>query len=301
MIKNRSSIRTDHSGQEMPEDGLSLFDLTVNDGDIHNYIAGHIPCHWHQELEIYLQMEGPVKITAGDTVCQLQAGEGCFFNTRVIHSFTGDPGKPCKYRSFVFDAGIVSGAPGSIFDTRYVRPLLDEGAPFLRFFPDGPDQTYFEQFQRAFDACVTEQSGYEFQVRDALSNILLYTREKSNVTAIHKIPEIQETRLKQMLTWIDANTQKQVTLTDIARAANVCPRECQRIFRRYLNYSPMEYLMRKRIFAAARQLGATDAPITDIALSCGFSSPSYFSKQFKAILRTTPAEYRLATKKAMPG
>ena len=48
-------------------------------------------------------------------------------------------------------------------------------------------------------------------------------------------------------------------------------------------YSPVEYIQRKRLFNAAKLLTDTDKLITDIALSCGFSNPSYFSKQLREL------------------
>lgn len=295
MIQNRSKIRTDSQGQELDEDRLVLFDLTVNDGDIHQYLASCIPSHWHRQLEIFLLLSGSIQISAGDSVYHLNAGEGCFFNTEVIHSFAGLAPSPCSYRSFVFDPGIVGGTPGSIFDTKYVRPLLEKGAPFIRFSPES-DSPYFKQFHQAFSACENELPGYEFKVRNALSSILLYVIEKSEVVPVRKIPAVQETRLKQMLVWLKQNAEQTISVTEIAAAANICPRECQRIFRQYLNCTPTEYIQQLRIFSAAEQLAATDTPITAVALACGFSSPSYFSKQFKARVGCTPLEYRSAVR-----
>ncbi len=300
MIRNRNSLVIDERGKELPEEGLLLFDLSANDGDIHQFAAGHIPSHWHKELEIFLLLEGSIRLGAGDRIYQLQAGEECFINTEVIHSFTAAVPSPCTYRSFVFDPDIVGGVPGSIFDTAYVRPLLESGVPFLKFQPETEDKCYWEQFQRAFSACLEEKDGYEFQVRDALSRILLYVRAKSQAVPARTAPSARETRLKEMLLWIDGRLAENISVSDIAGAANICPRECQRIFQQYLHNSPIEYVRRKRLFAAAKQLSSTDRPITDIALGCGFSNPSYFSRQFKEFMGSTPGAYRAIAKTAIP-
>lgn len=300
MIKSRSALFTDHRGQELQEEGLQLFDLTVNSGDIHQFIAGHIPSHWHRELELFVLLEGRVQVGVGDTTLALESGEGCFINTGVIHFFTADIAGPCMYRSFVFSPDIVGGIPGGIFDTTYVRPILENGVPFLRFREETGDRLYFEQFQRAFAACEEENYGYEFQVRDALSHILLHIKSKSNVISERAAASVPVKRLKEMLAWIHKNLNKAISVSDIADSAHICPRECQRIFRQYLHYSPIEYVQRKRIFMAAEQLSVTDCPITDIALNCGFSSPSYFSRQFKALVGSTPRGYRIAVRKTRP-
>ena len=111
---------------------------------------------------------------------------------------------------------------------------------------------------------------------------------------------VQDERLKKMLTWLHQNLDKNISVAEIAQTANICPRECQRIFQQYLHYSPIEYLQRIRVFHAAELLTDSDCPITDIALNCGFSNPSYFSKQFKTIMGSRPREYRAASHNRIP-
>ena len=48
--------------------------------------------------------------------------------------------------------------------------------------------------------------------------------------------------------------------------------------------------LKKRIIATAAVIAM--AEVTDIALECGFSSVSYFIKQFKGVVGCTPAAYR---------
>lgn len=298
MIREPNFILMDHRGKELQEKGMQLFDVSVNNGDIHEFAAGYIPSHWHRELEIFLLREGYVQIDAGNCTYRLQAGDGCFINTEVIHSFTADISSPCRYSSFVFGPDIVGGTPGSIFDTAYVRPLLEKGAPFLKFQKENGDRVYFEQFERAFAACRSEEYGYEFQVRDALSGILLYVKSNSPDAANRAVSSVQENRLKEMLVWIDNHLADNLTVSEIADSANVCTRECQRIFQQYLHYSPVEYIRRKRVFHAARLLSDTDRTVTDIALNCGFSNISYFSKQFRTLFDRTPSEYRAMVKES---
>ena len=89
--------------------------------------------------------------------------------------------------------------------------------------------------------------------------------------------------MKQILGWIDRHLENPITLRDLAGCAGVS---------RYLHCRPMEYLCQRRLLVAAEQLAATGFSVTEIALQCGFSSPSYFSKQFKRLVGQTPAAYR---------
>lgn len=112
MIFNRTTVQTNPEGEEYPEDGLELFDLAANRGDVRRFVGGCISFHWHTELEYFVLYEGQVQVSAGAQTCVLQAGEGCFINAGVLHSFQAQGAAPCLYRSFVFDAGIVGGRAG---------------------------------------------------------------------------------------------------------------------------------------------------------------------------------------------
>ena len=292
MILNRSHIHLDSQKQELPLQGLDLFHITANDGDIHQYPADYIPVHWHPELELFVLTEGVVDIGIGEHSVRLTAGEGCFINTGVLHSFHAPEPGACHYHSFVFDPAIVGGMPGSIFDVAYVRPLLNSGIPFLKFEKDGSDAPFFLHFSAAYTACEEETHGYEFKVRSAFSDLLLYMLKKLPAASPAPAAHAQEKRLKEVLEWISQNLETDISTETLSAASHISPRECQRMFQKYLHISPTEYIRRQRIFLAADLLTTTDEPVTEIGFRCGFSSPSYFSSEFKKVIGKTPTEYR---------
>lgn len=289
MIRSRSDVPLGKNRQELVEDKQALFNLFANDGDVHQYIAGQIPAHWHTELEVFALLSGRVRMGIGEQAYDLEPGEGCFINGGVLHSCTAITARECRYRSFVFDASIVAGAPGSAFDVLYTRPLMEEGAPFVHFGPE--DTEYFRSFDEAFAACEREEHGFEFDVRAALSRILLMAAERAASSPQNQTVRCDE-RLKAMLAWIDENLESDVRIEDVAGAGRVCARVCQRMFQRYMHCRPMEYLRQKRLLAAAGRLAATDEPVTDIAMRYGFASPSHFAYQFHVFTGSTPRKYR---------
>lgn len=292
MILSRNYVHINSQKKEMPEQGLELFNLTANDSDIHNFPGSCISLHWHSELEIFILLQGNVEVRIGEKSFHLAAGEGCFINTDVLHSFYALDSSPCHFHSFVFDSSIVSGMPGSVFDVKYVRPLLNNGSSFMKLSNSIENTIYFEQFDIAFAACQKEFDGYEFTVREALAQIVFFLL-KHCTSGSTLYTSIQEKRLKQMLEWIGENIDKNIFLKDLSQSANICPRECQRIFHKYLHCTPMDYIRRQRILISTQMLCDTDESITDIALKCGFCSPSYFSEQFKCVMGKTPTEYRI--------
>ena len=290
IARKNHTFRTDNTGRELFENdrqaGLA-FNVIGNDFPVLSVVP-----HWHEQLEAVLLLEGTVRAVVSGETLTLSAGEGCFINTGVLHEFISETGMRSHYHSILFDPSIVSGMVGSVFETDYVRPLLESGPSFVMIDRETAAGGFAEAFNRAFSALDDEPAEYEFTVRNALSDMILLMIRLSHVHPPHRLSRVNDALAKQMISWIDAHLTEEITLQDIAAAAAVSPRECQRIFDRCLHRSPMNYLNMRRLYAAADALVSSDAPVTEIALNCGFTSPSYFTQQFRRLLNVTPREYR---------
>ncbi|MDR0449883.1 MAG: helix-turn-helix transcriptional regulator, partial [Treponema sp.] len=60
----------------------------------------------------------------------------------------------------------------------------------------------------------------------------------------------------------------------------------------FTGYAPMEYFLRLKIQAAARDIFFSDSLIQDIAAIYGIEDPYYFSRLFKRIMGVSPRQYR---------
>ena len=66
-----------------------------------------------------------------------------------------------------------------------------------------------------------------------------------------------------------------------------------RCFKKMLQISPVQYLLKYRVMQGAEMLLANPASsISEVAAYCGFDSPSNFAKMFKRFYSCTPREYR---------
>lgn len=293
-MKEAYFVRRDKDRREISEQGSPFFPCNIYDRELSQYISGEVPPHWHHALEIFLLKEGNAHITFADFGTDLRPGDICFINSDVLHGVSCPTGKLCHFQSMVFEAAVMSGVPGSVFDLRYVRPFTESGCPALTFRSDDPTgEEFIRLFEKAFDACTREQDGYEFHVRDALSRILLLLRNHSAKIPAKPVSQ-REFRVKEMITWLDDHYAEPVTATRLASVAGICVRECQRAFSRTLHMTPMQYLLHRRIAAAADYLARTDLPISEVSALCGFDTPSYFTKKFKESVGVSPRDYRKA-------
>jgi transcriptional regulator GlxA family with amidase domain len=78
----------------------------------------------------------------------------------------------------------------------------------------------------------------------------------------------------------------------LSKKAGVSPRQLQRLFRSELDTSPAAYEKQQRLERARTMLRQTELPVIVVALECGFSSTSHFSRSFRAAFGVTPAAWR---------
>lgn len=283
-------INTDATGRELSQTEWRMFDAKNYRGDVQQYIGGSMAFHWHEQMEVFLLESGKVELAVGEQRCIMHPGEGCFINAGQIHAFRVLEHAACMYRSMVFAPEIVGGSAGSVFDAHYVQPLIREGAAVSLFSAASP---MMRCFQRAFSACEEKNAGYEFMTRAALSEMLLLLYKQTSFGDREGSDSLQELHLKKMLMWVQEHLDYEtMRVSDIADAAHISVRECQRVFLRALHYTPMEYVRLRRLNRASELLSGSDQSVTSIALSCGFSGSAYFSKLFRETVGMSPKEYR---------
>ena len=84
-------------------------------------------------------------------------------------------------------------------------------------------------------------------------------------------------------------------LSDIARECNLSTSRFSRAFRNTVGESPHQWLIRQRIERAKVLLRDTDAPLAEIALTCGFCDQSHFTRSFTAWAGISPGRWRRRT------
>jgi AraC family transcriptional regulator len=81
---------------------------------------------------------------------------------------------------------------------------------------------------------------------------------------------------------------------DLAREAGVHPVHLARAFRKFERRTPGEYQQRLQLRAACELLRDPEWPLAVIAAECGFSDQSHFTRIFRRLAGTTPAQFRRA-------
>ncbi|MBL8151981.1 MAG: helix-turn-helix transcriptional regulator [Blastocatellia bacterium] len=81
--------------------------------------------------------------------------------------------------------------------------------------------------------------------------------------------------------YIEANLDRPINLEDIATTACLSPYHFLRTFKSVFGLSPHQYLLQLRLQRAEKFLTTGSHSLTQVALNCGFTDLSAFSKAFK--------------------
>ena len=103
---------------------------------------------------------------------------------------------------------------------------------------------------------------------------------------------VRHPKLSQVIQMMEGNIEDPMSPADLAEEVGMSTRQLERLFRRYLNRSPKRYYMELRLQKARNLLMQTDMSVINVALACGFASPSHFSKCYRAHYNTTPYRER---------
>ena len=126
--------------------------------------------------------------------------------------------------------------------------------------------------------------------------------ERSGVSAEMAAPQtsVQEPRsseldplLQRVMQFVEENiSNSEAGVGDMALAAAVSRSGLQRKLKQAMGITPQDLLREARIKRACQLLRETNKTVAEVAYSCGFTDPKYFSRSFKQSTGQSPTEYK---------
>lgn len=263
--------------------------LYVRRGDLKSLSGMEALCHWHDDVELLLAMQGGLCYNINGATVKISQGEAVFVNSRQLHFGYSADGTDCRYVCVTLRPQQLWG--NGEMERRFIRPVLSAAQlPYLLL----SDGALTDKIRRV-DALYQERlAGYELLASAALLALwqgvyVLVQRE------MERFPDEDAAglwALRQMLDFIRTHYTERITLETIAAAGGVCRTQCCRMFRQYLSRTPNDYLNSFRLEKGMELLRSTDLPVTEIAALCGYSGSSYFAERFRQTKGCTPMQYR---------
>ncbi|MEU0007715.1 helix-turn-helix domain-containing protein [Streptomyces sp. NPDC006314] len=148
------------------------------------------------------------------------------------------------------------------------------------------------------DAClhlVRREQGPEVANKIARRMVVPPHRDGGQAQYIERpLPRTSCDTVGEVLAWMEAHLDQEVTVEQLAARAHMAPRTFARRFQQETGTTPYRWILRQRVLLAQRLLEGTDETMDAIAWRTGFGTAAALRHQFVRALGTTPNAYRRA-------
>ena len=235
--------------------------------------------HWHDRMELIRLHSGRMEVGYGENRRMLEEGEVYIVPPRTPHAVRLIS-PTVEYdvlmfdvRRFYNDTEVCQSSLRSIFDGR------------AQFSVTTGDPAVVACFDRLFTICEEnslEAVGLVYQLLQLLLDGAL--------TELSRTPRGDATML-EALEYIEKNYAQELGTEELAEKFGYSSAHFCRKFKETTWLTPMNYLRICRLEKAAKLLRQKAGTVSDVAISCGFSDPNYFTRCFKKHFGVPPTKY----------
>ena len=273
---------------EIPSGDL-VFPLT---GDVWNkaYGEGKDKLHFHNYYEVGHCYAGEGEMILGETEYSFYPGCVSLIPTKELHT-TNTFGKTAGWEWMYFDMHDVLKKlyPDDEILRENIGHELDKAGRFLTPDMNIKKLTFFIR------GIFSEMQNKEYMYRDMVSRFLL-------MLVVEIIRKVQKSELPERgnvsadifpaIDYVKNNYASRIYVVDLAHSCGLSESYFRKIFERYMNMKPMEYVNFVRIQKGCILLRETSLSAALISDKVGFENVSTFIRNFKRIIGCTPNKWR---------
>lgn len=237
--------------------------------------------HAHDDLvEIVLVRGGESRYFVGGMPYDARRGDLFIYNSRVVHDEPSGPDRPVA--SFSLALGGLS-VPG----LRENALIPDDASPVC---PLTEAQTV--RLERLYDVLYSELTAGNDDGAHHLLMALLTLVQQFLAAAAQDGNRGGNVFAQRIKDYIDRHFAEDFSLQCMADALHVSPYYLAHVCKDVTGYSPLQYVLRRRIGEAQTLLITTELPVTRIAAQVGYDNPSHFNAQFSKAVGMSPRTFR---------
>lgn len=250
--------------------------------------------HYHEYIEYLYALDSDMNVWINGKPYYMVEGDLIIINSGEMHNISFN--KDSHYICVKFSPRILYFDDNSLFEFKYVMPFLSDRTPQKLFHEKDLESIDVHALStEILDEWNRQGPAYELLIR---ANILkIFTgifRYWDKQNAFHS-DSIMTEPIKKALIYITENFEA-ATEREVAAYCGLSYNHFSASFKKTVGRSFVDYLSLIRISEAEKLLISTNKSITDIALSCGFSSTSHFISRFKQQKGITPGQLRKNTR-----
>jgi AraC-like DNA-binding protein len=251
--------------------------------------------HWHDCFEIFAVDGEPMKVILADGEVEISRGDIAVFVPRALHGIKS-LGESYDNHVFGYTEALIYSSEISSINMKYLAPFRYGR---VKSFVIKSDEPGAEILRKRLDALAKiYENGDECREMLGRSEILAIHSQLYKLslplTAVNA--ELSE-YLVRAESYIRSHVSEDISPHDVANALHLSFSHLARLLKNNLATSAVELINQIKISTAEQMMiNNNELSITDIAISLGYSSPSYFTRKFTEIRGQSPTDYRKALK-----
>ena len=283
-------IQTDENQREIFEHETVQFPLMIKHDHLNDYFERYVCCHWHEDFEIAVILQGDMCYQVKDHSFNLNPGDGIVINSRVPHTVMALGEAEPVVLTTIFSPYLLYGTPASTIYQELLSPYMNTPELAGILLPEHDVETMKE-----IDALYQESSfGVELKIKGMLCNLFydLLSRRRYMLSPGKAAKEESLSRLRILLDAIHENYAQQLSLTELASKIAVSKEGCCRFFKSMTGKTISQYLEDYRVSQGILLLQEDQYSIMQVSYLVGFGNPGRFSAAFARRMNCTPSQYR---------
>jgi len=125
------------------------------------------------------------------------------------------------------------------------------------------------------------------------SSILRVELERSSPSALTAEPRgLPSWQVRRVTAYIDTHLEEHIPMAALSGLVQLSASHFCRAFKRTMGETPYRFITRRRVAAAERLMLTSEAPLSEIAIRCGFSDQPHFCNRFREATGQSPAAWR---------
>ncbi len=242
------------------------------------------PLHWHDRIELLRIDKGQMNVTCGNNEFVAYEGECIIINPKEVHSAVAINGD-VEYTCLMFELTPLS--DNIYYGNRFINPLLYRQLRFKNRIMDSRINEMIDNFEKLNK---DDSPSVSFHIDAGILLLLSYLIENCINTDYTK--RSSDLVFTEVVDYIDNHFADNITIPFLAQRFGYDNSYFCRKFKAQTGLTCVEYINALRLDQAAIMLKGTKAPISEIAITCGFSDANYFSRCFKEKYGISPSKWR---------
>lgn len=217
---------------------------------------------------------GSISYNVDDRIIRLEKGDILLLKKGEAYNAYNSDGPEIPYAFYVV----------------YFDIFEDEIPYFKRLTKVSHYEKFLDLFTKGYDIGKKRGTAYKFILKSVLSEIL-YNLYKEYYSS--KITEPSFLHMEKAKKHIDVHYNDKINIAELADLSGFSRAHFKRLFSKYYNTTPSEYITTVRIEHAKIMLESNIFSLKEIADQCGFYDEYYFSKVFQKKVGCPPKKYWL--------